>query len=52
MRKILQEGARPLSAIIDAVTGIVLAAVAVIKLVYDIIKDKQQESNRRSSSKD
>ena len=34
--------------IIGAVTSIVLAAVAVIKLIYDIIKDKQQESNRHS----
>ena len=38
--------------VIGAVTSIVLAAVAVIKLIYDIIKDIQQESNRRSEPKE
>ena len=38
--------------VIGAVTSIVLAAVAVIKLIYGIIKDKQQESNRRSDPKE
>ncbi|MBR1633620.1 MAG: hypothetical protein IJ682_01005 [Lachnospiraceae bacterium] len=34
--------------IIGAVTSIILAAVAVAKLIRDIVKDKQQESNRHS----
>ena len=34
--------------IISAATSIILAAVSVAKLIRDIIKDKQQESNRHS----
>ena len=34
--------------VIGAVTSIILAAVAVAKLIRDIVKDKQQESNRHS----
>ena len=48
MRKIIQERHAFLYDVIGAVTSIVLAAIAVIKLIYGIMKDKQQESNRRS----
>ena len=38
--------------IIGAITSIILATVSVVKLIYGIIKDKQQESNRRSFTKE